>query len=101
MDAFEQAVKLAPEYAGNFSGIARTLYHMGKYEEAIAHCDQALAIRPEDSWGLEYKGKSMVKLNRTTEGIAHLKKLQQIYPDLDIWDDFSEKIDLSQLRSES
>ena len=94
VEAFKQAAKLAPEYAGYFSGIARTLYHMGKYEEAIVYCDQALAIKPENNWGLEYKGKSLVKLNRTAEGTAYLKKLLELDPDLDIWDDFSEKIDL-------
>ena len=94
VQAFENALKLAPKYASHFGGKARTLYHMGRYEEAVVSCDQALAIKPENSWGLEYKGKCLVKLNRIAEGTACLKKLQELDPELDIWDDFSENITL-------
>ncbi len=93
-EAFEQAVKLNPEQATYFSCQARSLYHMGSYAEAVALCDRTLAIEPEETWGLEYKGKSLIMLGHTVEGTACLKKLLELDPELDIWDDFSEKIDV-------
>ncbi|HEX3047586.1 MAG TPA: tetratricopeptide repeat protein [Bacillota bacterium] len=92
--AFEQAMKLDPEEAEYFSSLARSLYHFGRYEEAVAYGDRALAIEPKNTWGLEYKGKCLIMLGYTAEGTAYLKKLLEIDPELDIWDDFSEKIAL-------
>ncbi len=94
VEAFEQAGKSDPERAPCFSGKARSLYHLGRYEEAVACCDRALAIEPEETWGLEYKGKCLIMLGHTVEGTACLKKLLELDPELDIWDDFSEKIDV-------
>ena len=101
VEAFEHAEKIDPEEAAFPSSQARSLYHMERYEAAVVCSDRALAINPENKWGLEYKGKCLIKLNRAAEGKACLKKVLELDPDLDIWDDFSERIDLSQLRSES
>ncbi len=94
VEAFEQAVKSDPERAPCFSGKARSLYHLGRYEEAVVCCDRTLAIKPENTWGLEYKGKCLIMLGHIVEGTAYLKKLLELDPELDIWDDFSEKIDV-------
>ncbi len=94
VEAFGHAMKLDPKESSFHSSQGRTLYHQGRYEEAVACCDRVLAIEPEETWGLEYKGKCLIMLGHTVEGTACLKKLLELDPELDIWDDFSEKIAL-------
>jgi tetratricopeptide (TPR) repeat protein len=54
---------------------------LGRYEEAIAAFDQALAIKPDDQDALNNKGNALGNLERYEEAIAAFDQALAIKPD--------------------
>jgi len=53
---------------------------MQKYDEAIAYCDKALSIDPENTFALNVKGSSLSDLKRYDESVISHTKLLKITP---------------------
>ena len=47
-----------------------SLHSLEQYEEAIACCDEAIALDPEHSMAWLNKGNSLIKLGKNEEAIA-------------------------------
>jgi tetratricopeptide (TPR) repeat protein len=69
------------QYACYFNGNA--LINLGRYEEAIAAYDQALAINPNLDEAFYKKGNALINLSRYEEAIAAYDQALAINPNLD------------------
>jgi tetratricopeptide (TPR) repeat protein len=63
--------------------LGNELYDLGRYEEAIAAYDQALAIKPDQHKALNNKGSALSYLGRYEEAIAAYDQALAIKPDQD------------------
>jgi tetratricopeptide (TPR) repeat protein len=59
---------------------ATDLYRQGRYEEAIAYYDKALAIDPNDVDALNYKGAALYRQGKHQEAITYFDKALAIDP---------------------
>jgi tetratricopeptide (TPR) repeat protein len=57
------------------------LGNLGRYEEAIASCDEALQIKPDYHQAWYNRGFALGNLGRTEEAIASYDQALQIKPD--------------------
>ncbi len=64
-----------------FREIADSFYALDKYEEAIAACDQALQIKPDDHEAWYNRGIVLGNLEKNEEAITSFDKAVQIKPD--------------------
>ena len=58
-----------------------TLHELKRYDEAIAHCDKALSLRPDYHEAWSNKGVTLHELKRYDEAIAHCDKALSLRPD--------------------
>jgi protein O-GlcNAc transferase len=58
-----------------------TLYELKRYDEAIAHYDKALSLKPDYAEGWSNKGTTLYELKRYDEAIAHYDKALSLKPD--------------------
>ncbi len=65
--------------AWNFKG--RTLYNLGRYDDAIMCYDKAIGIDPDNADSWNNKGRAMYFLGRYYEAITSLNKAIEIDPD--------------------
>ncbi|MCA1991739.1 MAG: tetratricopeptide repeat protein [Coleofasciculus sp. S288] len=79
--AYEQAIKIKPDYYEAWYYKGSALYQLQRYEEALASYDQAIQIKP-DSYETWYaKGCSLGQLLKYEEAIASYEQVVQIKPD--------------------
>jgi len=58
-----------------------SLHSLEQYEEAIACCDEAIALDPEHSMAWLNKGNSLIKLGRYEEAIACYNEVIRLDPE--------------------
>lgn len=66
------------------TNLAIIMVALGKYDEAIDHCNSALRIVPRDSLTYETLGEALSKKGKANEGIPHLYKALRLTTDREI-----------------
>ena len=76
--AFDEAIRLVPEFADAWYDKGAALYGLGKYNEALQAFNQAISINPQyaDAWN--NKGVALKALGRTSEANAAFAKAEEL-----------------------
>jgi Flp pilus assembly protein TadD len=77
-DSFKKVVADNPKDADSYNLLGYSSRWLGKYEEAFAAYDKALALDPKHKGALEYSGVAYLKVNQKEKAQAQLAKLQAI-----------------------
>ena len=64
---YETALDLNPAYAEPMVGLARLLFYLGEYDEALGYVDQARPLLGFDPPSMALRGRILVGLGRTVE----------------------------------
>ncbi len=78
VQAYDEAIKLDPEYASAWHNKGTALYYLGRYDEAILACDKAIRLDPEDASAWNNTGYALKRLGRTTEANAAFAKALEL-----------------------
>src|SRR6266571_5310400 len=76
--AYEQALRLDPNYVFAYSCKGNTLNGLKRYEEALAAFEQAIRLNPNDAVAYNSKGYILNKLNRKREAELAYDKARQL-----------------------
>ena len=68
--AFEQAIRLEPNFVFAYTNKGGMLYYLKRYEEAIAAYEEAIRLDPNDAIAYNSKGAALNDLKRYEEAIA-------------------------------
>jgi Tfp pilus assembly protein PilF len=79
--AFNEVVKLRPDYADGYTNIALTEIEWEKYGSARAGIDKALALSPKNARALYYAGLLERRAGHSDAEIADLQEVVRQYPD--------------------
>ena len=77
-DSFKKVVADNPKNADGYNLLGYSSRWMGKYDEAFAAYDKALALDPKHKGALEYSGVAYLKVNQKEKAEAQLAKLKAI-----------------------
>jgi tetratricopeptide (TPR) repeat protein len=81
IDAFNEVVKLRPQYADGYTNIGLTEIVWEKYESARGAIRKALAIDPKSARALYYDGLLQRRLGNTKGEIADFRKVVEMFPE--------------------
>lgn len=82
IEFFEATLKTQPDrYA--WTGLGFALLQLGRYEEAVASYDQALALRSADETSWCNRGHALYRLGRYPEALASYSQALKLEPDFD------------------
>lgn len=79
--AFEEVVRLRPDYKDGYVNLALNLIEWEKYEEARAPLEKALALQPGDARALYYMALVERRQRHSEAEIANLKEVVAQYPE--------------------
>ena len=77
-DSFKKVVADNPKNADGYNLLGYSSRWLGKYDEAFAAYDKALALDPKHKGALEYSGVAYLKVNQKAKAEAQLAKLKAI-----------------------
>ena len=77
-ESFKKAVADNPKNADGYNLLGYSSRWLGKYDEAFAAYDKALALDPKHKGALEYSGVAYLKVNQKDKAEAQLVKLKGI-----------------------
>jgi Flp pilus assembly protein TadD len=80
LNAFEQVVRLRPDYKDGFINLGITYIEWEKYAEARAPLEKALTLRPDDARALYYLALVERRQRHSDAEIADLQKVVAQYP---------------------
>jgi tetratricopeptide (TPR) repeat protein len=80
LHAFEQVVRLRPDYKDGYINLGINYIEWEKYEEARAPLEKALALRPDDARALYYLALVERRQRHSDAEIADLQKVVAQYP---------------------
>ena len=78
VDSFRKAVAENPKNPDAYNMLGFSLRALGKFDDAFAAYDKALAIDPKHKGALEYSGMGYLKTNQKAKAEAQLAKLKVI-----------------------
>jgi len=78
--AYEQAIRLDPNFARAYNGKGLTLNSLKRYEEAIAAFEQAIRLDPNNAEAYNFKGIALNSLKRYEEALAALEQAIRLDP---------------------
>ncbi len=78
--AFNQVVRLRPDYADGYINLGLTEIQWEKYSEARPYLEKALALSAENARALYYMGLVERRAGNSKEEIADFKKVVEQYP---------------------
>jgi Flp pilus assembly protein TadD len=76
--SFKKVVATNPNNADAYNLLGYSSRWLGKYEEAFAAYDKALALDPKHKGALEYSGIAYLKVNQKDKAEAQLARLKTI-----------------------
>jgi tetratricopeptide (TPR) repeat protein len=82
IDAYQQAIKINPEYAFAYHALGVACAKLSRYQDAIESYKQAIRIKPDEADAHYNLGNSYAKLGRWPEAIDAYKQAIRIQPDL-------------------
>jgi tetratricopeptide (TPR) repeat protein len=76
--AYQQAIKLRPDYPEAHLNLGETLFNLGRYDEAIAADQKAIALK--SNWAEAYRalGIAYLKTDKSREALEALKKAYEL-----------------------
>ena len=77
-ESFKKVVADNPKNADGYNLLGYSSRWLGKYDEAFAAYDKALALDPKHKGALEYSGIAYLKVNQKDKAEAQLAKLKII-----------------------
>ncbi len=80
MHAFEQVVRLRPDYKDGYINVGLTYIEWEKYAEARAPLEKALALHPDDARALYYMALVERRSRHSQAEVADLQKVVAQYP---------------------
>jgi tetratricopeptide (TPR) repeat protein len=80
--AYEQAIRLGPNYASAYYGKGLALYNLKHYDEAIAAYEQAIRLDPNYAFAYHCKSVALDNLKRYDEALAASEQAIRLDPDL-------------------
>jgi len=80
MHAFEQVVKLRPDYADGYTNIAQTYIEWEKYSSARPSLEKALELSPNNARALYYLALVERREGHRDEEVADLQRVVEQYP---------------------
>ena len=80
VNAFEQVAKLRPEYADAPTNIAIAYIQWEKYNDAVPHLEQSLALAKDNARALYYLALVERNQGKVDEAIANLEKVEAQFP---------------------
>src|SRR5260370_19111528 len=78
--AYEQAIRLDPNFARAYNGKGLTLNSLKRYEEAIAAFEQAIRLDPNNADAYNFKGIALNSLKRYAAPLATLEQAIRLDP---------------------
>jgi len=81
IDAFQEVVKLRPDYADGYINVGLTEIVWEKYESARTVIRKALSINPNSARALYYDGLLQRRLGNTKNEIADFRKVVEMFPE--------------------
>ena len=80
LQAFEQVIRLRPDYKDGYVNLGITYIEWEKYAEARAPLERALTLHPDDARALYYLALVERRQRHSEEEVADLKKVVAQYP---------------------
>jgi Tfp pilus assembly protein PilF len=80
LQAFEQVIRLRPDYKDGYVNLGITYIEWEKYTEARAPLEKALMLHPDDARALYYLALVERRQRHSEEEVADLKKVVAQYP---------------------
>ena len=80
--AYDQAIRLKPDYAEAYSNRGNEKNALGRHEDAIADCNQAVRLKPDLAEAYNNRGNAKGDLGRHEDAIADYKQAIRLKPDL-------------------
>ena len=91
-DSFKKVVADNPKNADGYNLLGYSSRWLGKYDEAFAAYDKALALDTKHKGALEYSGMAYLKVNQKDKAEAQLAKLKAICTSCEETTDLSKAI---------
>jgi tetratricopeptide (TPR) repeat protein len=82
LDAFDQMVRLGPEFAEGCNKRATTLYLMGRFADSVRDIERVLALEPRHFGALSGLGLCNVQLHKDQEALRALEKAARVDPNM-------------------
>jgi tetratricopeptide (TPR) repeat protein len=82
LDAFNQMVRLAPDFAEGWNKRATTLYLMGRFTDSVRDIERVLALEPRHFGALSGLGLCNLQLNRDQEALRALERVASVDPNM-------------------
>ena len=82
LDAFNQMVRLAPNFAEGWNKRATTLYLMGRFADSVKDVEKVLALEPRHFGALSGLGLCYAHLNKDREALRAFEKAATVDPNL-------------------
>lgn len=70
----EKAAVLSPDLMPVHNALGSAYFNLGRYQEAIAHYDVVIAIKPDDARGYFGKGMSLKRLHADDQAMQQMQK---------------------------
>ena len=77
---FDEVVRGAPEFAEGYNWRARTYFLMGRYESAIADCEETIRRNPMHFGALSGEGFSYLELGKPEQAVRYFERALAINP---------------------
>ncbi len=75
---YNQAIRLAPDYAPGYNGRAWSRYLLGQNAEALSDVDKALSLSPNFSSAIEARAHILAALRRPQEALTEFERAMQM-----------------------
>ena len=80
--AYDQAIRLKPDYAEAYSNRGNEKNTLGRHEDAIADCNQAVRLKPDLAEAYNNRGNAKSDLGHHEDAIADYNQAVRLKPDL-------------------
>ena len=80
--AYDQAIRLKPDYAEAYSNRGYEKNALGRHEDAFADCNQAVRLKPDLAEAYNNRGNAKSDLGRHEDAIADYNQAVRLKPDL-------------------
>ncbi len=82
LDAFNQMVRLAPDFAEGWNKRATTLYLMGRFADSVKDVEKVLALEPRHFGALSGLGLCYAQLNKDKEALNAFERAATVDPNM-------------------